>query len=98
MPLAGEVVAEVARRIALHIAPVAAVADVGLVVLGGGIGANGDLLLEPIRDMLSRWLPYPPRLEVSSLGEAAVLSGALAVGLRTALDAVFVNRTRTARG
>ena len=96
--LAGEVVAEVARRIALHIAPVAAVADVGLVVLGGGIGANGDLLLEPIRDMLSRWLPYPPRLEVSSLGEAAVLSGALAVGLRTALDAVFVNRTRTARG
>ena len=96
--LAGEVVAEVARRIALHIAPVVAVADVGLVVLGGGIGANGDLLLEPIRDMLSRWLPYPPRLEVSSLGEAAVLSGALAVGLRTALDAVFVNRTRTARG
>jgi predicted NBD/HSP70 family sugar kinase len=96
--LAGEVVAEVARRIALHIAPVVAVADVGLVVLGGGIGANGDLLLEPIRDMLGRWLPYPPRLEVSSLGEAAVLSGALAVGLRTALDAVFVNRTRTTRG
>ena len=89
---------EVARRIALHIAPVAAVADVGLVVLGGGIGANGDLLLEPIREMLARWLPYPPRLEISSLGEAAVLSGALAVGLRTALDAVFVNRTRTARG
>ena len=48
--------------------------------------------------MLAAWLPYPPRLEVSSLGEAAVLSGALAVGLRTALDEVFVNRTRTARG
>jgi hypothetical protein len=30
--------------------------------------------------------------------QAAVLSDALAVGLRTALDAVFVNRTRTARG
>jgi predicted NBD/HSP70 family sugar kinase len=95
--LAGEVVNEVARRIALHIAPVAAVVDVGLVVLGGGIGANGDLLLEPIKDMLSTSLPYPPRLEISSLGEAAVLSGALAVGLRAALDEVFVNRTRTAR-
>ncbi len=95
--LAGEVVDEVARRVALHIAPVAAVVDVGLVVLGGGIGANGDLLLEPIREMLAAWLPYPPRLEISSLGEAAVLSGALAVGLRTALDEVFVNRTRTAR-
>ena len=31
-------VAEEARRIALHIVPVAAVTDVGLVVLGGGIG------------------------------------------------------------
>lgn len=90
--VAQAVVAEVARRIALHIAPVAAVADVGLVVLGGGIGANGDLLLEPIRGMLATWLPYPPRLEISSLGEAAVLYGALAIGLRTALDDVFVNR------
>ena len=84
--LAREVVAEVARRIALHIAPVAAVADVGLVVLGGGIGANGDLLLEPVRDLLATWLPSGPKLEISSLGEAAVLSGALAVGLRMALD------------
>jgi predicted NBD/HSP70 family sugar kinase len=90
--LALEVVHEVARRIAVHIAPVSAVADVGLVVLGGGIGANGDLLLDPIRTLLSSWLPYPPRIEISSLGEAAVLSGALAVGLRTALDSVFVNR------
>ncbi len=96
-PLARDVVAEVARRIALHIAPVAAVADVGLVVLGGGIGANGDLLLEPVRNLLAGWLPYPPRLEISNLGEAAVLSGALAVGLRAALDDVFVNRARSAR-
>ena len=45
------VVDEVARRIALHLAPIAAVADVELVVLGGGIGANGDLLLEPEQAM-----------------------------------------------
>jgi len=89
---AREVVAEVARRIALHIAPVVAVADIGLVVLGGGIGANGDLLLERIRALLAEWLPYPPRVEISSLGEAAVLSGALAVGLRAALDNVFRER------
>jgi hypothetical protein len=37
-------------------------------------------------------MEYPPRLEVSSLGEAAVLSGALSVGLRAALDNVFDNR------
>jgi predicted NBD/HSP70 family sugar kinase len=90
--LGAEVVAEAARRIALHIVPLAAVADVALVVLGGGIGANGDLLLEPIRELLRTRLPYPPRVEVSSLGEAAVLQGALAVGLRDALDSVFTNR------
>jgi len=90
--LARQVVAEEARRIALHIAPIAAVTDVGLVVLGGGIGANGDLLFDRVRPLLADWLPYPPRLEASSLGDAAVLMGALSVGLGSALDSVFVNR------
>jgi predicted NBD/HSP70 family sugar kinase len=92
--VARTVVEEVARRIAAHIAPVAAVADPALVVLGGGIGMNGDLLLTPVRRLLSAWMPYPPRIEISSLGEAAVLMGALAVGLRSALDNTFVNRPR----
>jgi predicted NBD/HSP70 family sugar kinase len=90
--VARTVVDEEARRIALHIAPIVAVTDVELVVIGGGIGANGDLLLDPIRKLLGEWLPFPPRLEVSTLGEAAVLSGALAVGLRAAADNVFANR------
>ena len=90
--LACAAVAEEARRIALHIAPIAAVADVGLVIIGGGIGANGDLLLEPVREELGARLPYPPRVEISSLGDGAVLSGALSVGLEAALEAVFVNR------
>jgi predicted NBD/HSP70 family sugar kinase/DNA-binding CsgD family transcriptional regulator len=90
--VAGEVIDEVARRIALHIVPVAAVTDVSLVVLGGGLGANGDLLLEPVRARLESWIPYPPRVEVSTLGEAAVLTGALASGLRRALDDVVERR------
>jgi predicted NBD/HSP70 family sugar kinase len=96
-PVGREVVGEVARRIALHVAPIAAVADVELVVLGGGIGANGDLLLDPVGQMLAEWLPFPPRVEVSTLGEAAVLTGALAVGLHAARENVFT-RTRPARG
>ena len=87
----------VAHRIAAHVAPIAAVADVALVVLGGGIGSNGDLLLRPVRDLLETWMPYPPRVEISSLGEAAVLMGALAVGVRSALDSVFVNRPNAVR-
>ena len=90
--VARAVVHEEARRIALHIVPMAAVADVDLVVLGGGLSANGDLLLAPVRALLADWLPYPPRIEVSSLGEAAVLTGALSVGVHRALDNVFDNR------
>ncbi len=90
--LAQTIVELVARRIAANIAPVAAVADPELVVLGGGLGMNGDLLLEPVRELLREWLPYPPRVEISSLGESAVLMGAVATGLQSALDNVFVSR------
>jgi len=90
--LAQSIVELVARRIAANIAPVAAVADPELVVLGGGLGMNGDLLLEPVRALLREWLPYPPRVEISSLGESAVLMGAVATGLQSALDNVFVSR------
>ncbi len=89
--LARAVVKEEARRIALHIAPISAVTDVGLVVLGGGIGANAELLAD-VRPLLARWLPFPPRVEISSLGDGAVLMGAVAVGLHSALEAVFVSR------
>jgi predicted NBD/HSP70 family sugar kinase len=92
--VARAIVDEEARRIALHIVPLAAVTDVDLVVLGGGLGANGDLLLAPVRALLEQWVPYPPRVEVSALGEAAVLTGALSVGVERALDSVFVNRAR----
>ena len=95
-PVALEIVDEASRRIAQHIAPIAAVADVGLVVLGGGIGSNGDLLLTRVRASLERWVAYPPRVEVSTLGEGAVLMGALAFGLRSSLDSVFANGARSA--
>jgi predicted NBD/HSP70 family sugar kinase len=89
-----QVVHEAARRIALHVVSIAAVTDVALVVLGGGIGANGDLLLDPIRALLAEWLPFPPRVEVSGLGDAAVLMGALAAGLGSARERVLANRSR----
>jgi predicted NBD/HSP70 family sugar kinase len=96
--LAHTIVNEIARRIAAHIAPIAGVADPALIVLGGGLGMNGDLLLEPVRARLTEWLPYPPRVEISSLGESAVLMGAVATGLQSALDNVFVNRPSALRG
>jgi len=90
--VARRVVERTARTIALYIAAIAAVVDVELVVLGGGIGVNGDLLLAPVAAALADLVPYPPRLAVATLGPSSVLSGALAVGLRAALDRVFVDR------
>jgi predicted NBD/HSP70 family sugar kinase len=89
--VARAVVAEEARRIALHIVPIAAVTDIGLVVLGGGIGANAGLL-DTVRTLLSGWLAYPPQVQISSLGDGAVLMGGLSVGLRSALENVFAAR------
>lgn len=92
-PLAQAVVSEAARRITVHVLPIAAVVDVELVVLGGGIGANGDLLLAPVRARLAAQLSFPPKVEVSTLGDAAILTGALAIGLNSALENAFADRS-----
>jgi predicted NBD/HSP70 family sugar kinase len=93
--VAGDVVQETARRTALHILPLAATLDLPLVVLGGSVGANIELL-DPVRRCLEDWLPFPaPRVEVSALGEAAVIEGALAAGIDAALERVFRRRVRT---
>jgi predicted NBD/HSP70 family sugar kinase len=92
--VAAAVVEEVARRIALHVLPLAATLDLPLVVLGGSVGANPDLL-GPVRGHLEEWLPFPaPRLEVSALAEGAVIEGALAAGVDAALERVFARRVR----
>ena len=92
--VAAAVVAETARRIALHVLPLAATLDLPLVVLGGSVGANLEVL-EPVRRHLDGWLPFPaPQVEMSALGEAAVIEGALAAGVDAALERVFERRVR----
>jgi predicted NBD/HSP70 family sugar kinase len=88
-PTARQVVATEARRLALGLAVVIAVVDLELVVLGGGVGGNADLLLEPVERELRALSPLRPRLAVSSLGEDAVLQGAVATALAAAQDWLF---------
>ena len=64
-----------ARRLALGLAAVLAVVDLELVILGGGVGCNADLLLEPVERELRVLSPLRPRLATSALGENAVLQG-----------------------
>ena len=88
-PDACAVVDEEVRRIVGYLSTLAAVVDVELVVLGGGIGLNGDLLLPRVSERLAARVPYPPRVEVSALGDAAVLTGAVAVATRAALEQIL---------
>ena len=88
-PLAGRVVEEEARRLALGLAVVIAVVDLELVILGGGVGGNADLLLPPIERELRALSPLHPRLAVSALGEDAVLQGAVATALALAQSRLF---------
>ncbi|MFD4641068.1 ROK family protein [Lentzea sp. NPDC058436] len=84
-----EVVRAEAERLAFLVAAVAAVIDPELVVLGGGVGSNVDLLLEPMEARLRTMTPLAPRIVAGSLGDGAVLSGAIAMGLEAARELVF---------
>jgi predicted NBD/HSP70 family sugar kinase len=88
-PAARQVVQLEARRLALGLAVVTAVVDLELVILGGGIGRNADLLLEPVERELRALSPLRPRLAVSALGDDAVLQGAVATALAAAQDWLF---------
>jgi predicted NBD/HSP70 family sugar kinase len=78
-----------AQRLALGLAAVSAVVDLELVIVGGGVGGNADLLLEPIATHLRTLSPLRPRMAASALGDDAVLHGAVATALAAAQDRLF---------
>ena len=84
-------------HLALVIAAVAAILDPELVVLGGGVGHNLDLLRGPLEHRLHEITPLRPRIVASELGEYVVLYGAIATGLTTARDRVFQQRAGDGR-
>ena len=86
---ARRVVAGEAHRIALAVAAVASVVDPELVILGGGVGANGDLLLDPVKRELHALSPFRPRVEVSVLHREATLHGSVSMALQAAQDQLF---------
>jgi predicted NBD/HSP70 family sugar kinase len=94
-PIALRVVAVEAERIALGVAAIVPIVDPELVILGGGIGRNGDLLLEPVTQGLREISPFPVRIEVSPLGEEATVLGAVWLALQAAQELLFT-RTRRA--
>ncbi|HVQ88871.1 MAG TPA: ROK family transcriptional regulator [Actinomycetes bacterium] len=92
-PIALSVVDAEAERIGLALAAVASVVDPSLVVLGGGIGGNADLLRDGITRRIQEVSPLELTIEVSALGTDAVLQGALATALDLARSEVFDKAT-----
>ena len=87
------VIDQEAERIALYIAALSAIVDVELVVLSGGIGRQADFFIAPIRKLVNEILPFPPKIEVSKLGDSGILVGALQVATAQACDLVFQTQT-----
>lgn len=81
-----------AGRLAHAVAAVAAMLDPALVILGGGIGDNCDLLLDPLLDALESLTPLRPPVVAAALGGDAVLLGAIATALTTGREYVFEGR------
>lgn len=80
-PLAVELLAELGRWIGEGSASVAALLDPELIVVGGGVGAAGDLLLAPARQAFGEQLSargYRPeaRIELAAMGNDAGIVGA----------------------
>lgn len=80
-PVAASVVGEVVEALGDLVVNVAALLDPEVIVLGGGLAANGPVLFEPLSRRLAGAVPYPPRLVPSALESAAVVHGAVAVAL-----------------
>ncbi len=82
-----------AERIALYVAAIAAITDVELVVLSGGIGRAAGFFLDSIEALVSKVVPFAPRIEISTLGDTGILVGALSIATRTACDIVFTGKS-----
>ena len=80
-PLARELLGEIGRWLGIGMADLAAALDPGTFVIGGGVSAAGDLLLDPARDAFRRQLTgrgYRPEAMIvaAQLGNEAGLVGA----------------------
>jgi predicted NBD/HSP70 family sugar kinase len=92
-PDAARIVDDTARSIAYVVACVVPLIDPALIVLGGAIGGNGDLLLAPVRRHLADFSTFEPRIIASDLGRDAVLTGATTMSSDLARESTFAAAT-----
>jgi predicted NBD/HSP70 family sugar kinase len=81
---ARKVVREVAALVGMAAANLSLVIDPSLLVLGGGLIAQGEPLVSEIRRVVDRIVPAPMQIVMSALGEEAPLWGSVLVAVNEA--------------
>lgn len=90
---ASAIVTAEGRRIGSLVAAVAAILDPEIVVLGGGVGRNLDMLGAAITGRVEELSPLRPAVVASTLGDSGVLAGAITRALDVARDRLFELRS-----
>ncbi|MFV0462869.1 MAG: ROK family transcriptional regulator [Nostocoides sp.] len=94
-PRALTLIHEVADDFVRSIAPVVLAVDPQLVVVGGGVARAGDLLLEPIRDLLAHRTLRTPEVVVSPWADRTVVRGAVELARTQAWTSVLETIRKT---
>lgn len=89
-PAAQQVVQETVEHLGLAVANIACLLNPELVILTGGVMRSAHLLLDPIRAVVDRLAPYPPRVLLSELREEAGIAGGVALVLEANRRSVLV--------
>ena len=80
-PLACRLIADLGRWLGIGAASIAAVLDPQMFIIGGGVCAAGELIIEPMREAFAGHVPAGvnrtmPSFEVAALGSNAGIIGA----------------------
>jgi glucokinase len=85
---AQRIIHDAATYIGIAAANVASVLDPSLIVLGGALIAQGEPILDQVREIVARIIPTPPSIVASSLDKDAPLFGSLLVATTEARERV----------
>ncbi len=77
--IALKIVEEVSKYLAMGLGNISALLNPEMIVLGGGISKQEDILLKPLREMMAKITPIPPKIVISSLGDDTGVIGAAAI-------------------
>jgi predicted NBD/HSP70 family sugar kinase len=92
VPSAKQAVQRQTEILAALLTSISAFLDPELIVVGGGIGQNLDLLGVGLADRLDQLSPLRPRIVASVLGVDVTVRGAVTRGVTIAREAIFAER------